>query len=210
MPVWFRILIIAFILIGTSSFLWLLLNTTAYFQRGMDILGTTYLVLVGIPILLLSLLLTVLLFKGWAPVVKSGYIVYVLAIVIIIAISAVIVHVVDSYGWTVERIRSDTLKVTEDGRYEYNIELVNLFQRSSYARLYLKDIDTGEEMYIRTDLQTREIHGITISHGEDYHWVRLESTDEDYRYILSTTERLRIPPEKLEINIRDGTSTRVE
>src|SRR5690625_3111391 len=99
MPVWFRILIIAFILIVTSSFLWSLLRTIAYFRRGMYVLVTTYLVLVVIPILLLSLLLTVLLFKGWAPVVKSGYIVYVLAIVIIIAISAVIVHVVDSYGW---------------------------------------------------------------------------------------------------------------
>ncbi len=70
---WFRLLMIATILFSVSSFMWFLLGSTAYFQRGMDIIGTTFLWGAGIPGLLFSILFIILLIKRWAPTSGTDY-----------------------------------------------------------------------------------------------------------------------------------------
>ncbi|MNC29594.1 hypothetical protein D3C75_778450 [compost metagenome] len=208
MPLWLKVLVIIIILFSALSFLWFLFGSTAYFQRGMDIVGTTYLLLVGIPILLLILLFTVLLIKGAVPSSGVHYIGLCVVLVISTILSVVLIHGVNSSGWAKEKIESDSLKITADGKYQYHIDLINLFQRNSHARLYLKDVSTGEEKFIPVNIQTRQIK--TLAVGKVNHWIILESTDVPSRYILSTTEKLRISAEKFEINVSTGASSRLD
>lgn len=208
MPIWLRLLALVIILLSASSFLWFLLGSTAYFQRGMDIIGATYLLFAGIPVLLLAVLYTILLIKGWVPTLGVHYVGIFVGLVLSILLSVILIHSVNSHGWTKIRIQSDTIKTTVDGKYEYRIDLINLFQRNSNARLYLRDVDTGEEKYIPVNIQTRQIGVLRVSKVN--HWVLLEPTDDFSRYILSTSKDLRIPKEKFEIDIRAGTSSRLE
>ncbi|MNJ49660.1 hypothetical protein D3C77_449050 [compost metagenome] len=125
-----------------------------------------------------------------------------------ILLSAVLIQSVNTHGWTNEKIRSDTLKISADGKYEYRVDLINLFQRNGHARLYLKNVSTGEETYITTEIQVRKIK--TLAVGEVNHWIKLEPTDNVSHYILNTTKELGIPEEKFEIDIATRTSRKLE
>jgi len=208
MQVWLRFLIVLVIIFSATSFLWFLLGATAYFQRGMDIIGTTYFWGGGIPVLLFAVVFTVLLIKGWTPTSGTDYVGMCIGLVLTMLLCAALIQSVNTHGWANEKIRSDTLKTSTDGRYEYRIDLINLFQRNSHARLYIKDVTTGEEKFIPTEIRTRKIK--TLAVGQVNHWIVLEPTDESSRYILSTTKELRIPEEKFAIDIRAGTSSRLE
>jgi len=209
MPFWLKLLVIATIILGAASVLWFILGATAYLQRSMDIIGTTYLSIAGLPLFLIIILFTRLLIKGWTPISGVHYVGISLGIVISILLSAILINSVNSHGWTKERILSDSLQTTADGKYEYRIELINLFQRNSHARLYLRDVGSGEENYISVDIQTRKI--ITLGVRSVNHWVILEPSDIESQYILYTTKDLgRLPEEKFKIDILAGTSSRVE
>jgi hypothetical protein len=208
MPIWLRLLIIGIIVLSASSFLWFVIGSTAYLQRGMDIIGTTYLLIAGIPVLLFGVLFAVLLIKGWTPTSGVHYIGIFVGLVTSILLSTILIHSVNSHGWTKDDIENDTLKATVNGKYKYRIELINLFQRNSNARLYLRDVGSGEEKYIPVNIQTRRIVGLGVK--DVNHWIILEPTDEPSRYFLSTTKELGIPEEKFEIDIRAGTSNRLQ
>ncbi|WP_315371603.1 hypothetical protein [Paenibacillus xylanexedens] len=209
MAIWLRLLIIVIIIFNVSSFVWLLLGSTAYFQREMDIVGTFYLLIVGIPVLLLAILFTVFLIKGTVPTSGVHYIGICLGLILSLILSAILVHGVNSSGWAKEKLESDSPKITADGKYEYHIDLINLFQRNSKARLYLRNVSTGEEKFIPINIQTRKIK--TLAVGKVNHWVLLEPTDIDSQYILYTTKDLgRLPEEKFKIDILAGTSSGVK
>ncbi|WP_028592987.1 hypothetical protein [Paenibacillus assamensis] len=208
MPLWLRLSIKVIIVFSASSFLWFLIGSTAYLQRGMDIIGSVYLLFVGIPVLLFAILLTRLLIKRWTPTSGVDYIGICVRLVISILLSAVLIYSVNSHGWTKEVIRSDSLKNTVDGKYEYRIEFINLFQRNSNSRLYLRDVGSGEEKYIPVSIQTREI--VVLGVRDVNHWIVLEPTDKPTRYFLSTTKELGIPEEKFEIFTIEGISKRIE
>lgn len=205
---WFRVLLIVVIVLSIFSFVWFLLGSTGYFQRGMDIIGTTILMGAGIPVLALTTLFTILLLKGWTPTYGEEYVGFFSGLVLLILLSFSLIQSVNTHGWMNEKIRSDSLKITADEKYQYRVDLINLFQRNSHARLFLMEINSEEEMYISIDIQTRKIKGLGIK--EINHWVRLEPTDESSRYILYTTEELDIPEQKFEIDIKTGTSRRLD
>lgn len=207
MKVWLRILMILSIIFSASSFVWFLLGSTAYFQRGMDIIGTTFLWGGGVPVLLFAVLFIVLLIKGWTPTSRVDYVGICLVVVLSTVLSVALFQSVRTHGWANEKIKSDSIKITADEKYEYRIDLINLFQRNSHARLYLKDIESGEEMYIPIDIQTRKIVGLGVSKVN--HWVELEAMDNASYYILYTTKDLGIPEEEFKIDITAGTSSRV-
>lgn len=208
MRVWFRLILIAIIIFSVSSFVWFLLGSTAYFQRGMDIIGTTTFLGAGIPILLFAVLFTILLIKGWTPTSGGDYVGICVVLVISTILSVALIQSVSTNGWAKEKVESDSIKVTDDEKYEYRIDLINLFQKNSHARLYLKDIGSGEEMYIPVDIQTRKI--VVLGVSEVNHWVMLETTKDASHYVMYTTEDLGLPEEKFEIDIRAGTSNKVD
>lgn len=204
---WFRLLLIAVIISSVSSCVWFLLGSTAYFQRGMDIIGISFFWGSAVPVLLLVGLFTILLIKGWTPTNGGQYVVVFLGLLISILLSVTLIQSVSTHGWTNEKIESDSVKVTADNKYEYRIDLINLFQKNSHARLYLKDSGSGTETYIPIDIQTRKIVGLGVKKVN--HWVMLEPTDTASEYILYTTKDLGIPEEKFEIDIIAGTTSRV-
>ncbi|MDG0874819.1 copper transporter family protein [Paenibacillus thiaminolyticus] len=162
----------------------------------------------GIPVLLFAILFSILLIKGWNPTSRADYIGICVGLVLLTLLSAALIQSVSTQGWANEKITSDSLKITADEKYEYRVDLIKLFQRNSHARLYLKDVDSGEEMYIPIDIKTRKI--VVLGVNEVNHWVKLEATDNSFQYILYTTKELGIPEEKFEIDIKAGTSTRLE
>ncbi|MEK4297431.1 hypothetical protein [Paenibacillus sp. FSL R5-0914] len=204
---WFRLLLIAVIISSVSSCVWFLLGSTAYFQRGMDIIGISFFWGSAVPVLLLVGLFTILLIKGWTPTNGGQYVVVFLGLLISILLSVTLIQSVSTHGWANEKIESDSVKVTADNKYEYRIDLINLFQKNSHARLYLKDSGSGTETYIPIDIQTRKIVGLGVKKVN--HWVMLEPTDTASEYILYTTKDLGIPEEKFEIDIIAGTTSRV-
>ncbi|WP_410512410.1 hypothetical protein PaeBR_20765 [Paenibacillus sp. BR2-3] len=207
MQAWLRLLLIVVIIFSTSSFVWFLLGSTAYFQRGMDIIGTTIFWGAGIPVLLFVGLFTILLIKRWTPTSGVEYVGICVGLLLSMLLSAALIQSVSTHGWANEKIESDSIKITADEKYEYRIDLINLFQRNSHARLYLKEVGSGEEMYIPVDIQTRKIVGLGVKKVN--HWVMLEPTGNAFQYILYTTKELGIPEEKFEIDIIAGTSRRV-
>lgn len=207
MQVLLRLLLIVVILFSASSFVWFLLGSTAYFQRGMDIMGTAYFWGAGILVLLFAILFTRLLIKGWTPTGGGQYVAVFIGLLISILLSAALTQSVSTHGWANEKIESDSVKVTADKKYEYRIDLINLFQRNSHARLYLKDFDSGKEIYIPVDIKTSKIVGLRVK--EVNHWVMLEPADTASQYVLYTTKELGIPEEKFKIDILARTSSRV-
>ncbi|WP_442602965.1 hypothetical protein [Paenibacillus sp. KN14-4R] len=207
MKIWLRLLFIAIIIFNALSFVWFLLGSTAYFQRGMDIIGTTGLCGVGIPVLLFAIVFTILLIIGWTPKSGADYVRICVGLGLSILLSVALIQSVSTYGWVKEKIESDTLKKTSDEKYEYRVDLINLFQRNSRARLYLKDISSGKETYIPIEIQTSKI--VVLGVGKVNHWVKLELTDNSSQYTLYTTKELGIPEEKFKIDIIAGTSNRM-
>ncbi|WP_019909811.1 hypothetical protein [Paenibacillus sp. HW567] len=99
--------------------------------------------------------------------------------------------------------------MTTDQKYEYRLDLINMFQKNSHARLYVRDAVSDEIKNIDVEISTRTIVVYTEkSYGT--HWGYLEPTNEPDRYILNTTEDLGIPEEKFEVDIEKGVSKRLE
>lgn len=194
-------------IISLSAVVWFVIGTTANFQRSMDLVSTVVLIYFGIPSVIMILISVVLFFKRWQPTTLWEMIGVSVLMICMVALSPTLFKNVNTSGWLSERVITDTLQITNDGKYEYNLELINLFQRNSHARLYMKDRFTNEEFRIPLDLQVRKIHGISI--GEKVHWISLEGTTEVNKYILSTKLEFPLPNEKYEIDVSKRLSAKV-
>lgn len=208
MPTWFKVVVVSILILSVSSLIWFIAGSTAYFQRGMDIVGTAYLILIAVPLLGLVLGFTQILLEGWTPATSVHHFGVFVGILLSIVLCVILIHSVASNGWTEKKIESDSLKITADGKYEYRIELINLFQSNSNARLYLKEVESEEEKYIPINIQTREINSLIV--GKVNNWVILEPAKNSSRYFLSTTEKLRLPQEQFEIDVEKGSSRKLE
>ncbi|MGZ4106614.1 MAG: hypothetical protein ACXVDE_03865, partial [Tumebacillaceae bacterium] len=82
-------------------------------------------------------------------------------------------------------------------------------QGNSHARLYVKNVATGKETSIPVEIHTERIKGLS-ENSRGTHWVQLTPTGTPDRYQLTTTDYLRIPMEKFDIDIGTGTSKRLE
>lgn len=121
-----------------------MLGTTSNFNRGIDLATTIlffYLVLPSIPMLIASIYLIIIV-KDESIAAFKSYLSKMLPIGLLL-ISIPLILNVNTSGWLTKNIKQDLKQITIDGKYEYCMQLVNLFQKNSYARLYLKD--TGSE-----------------------------------------------------------------
>lgn len=207
---WMWIVAIAVV---SLSLVWFLLGSTALFQRDIDLVTTFVFVQVWAPALILTGLSILLLKRGWMPSNIFMQIGLGLAIIILTSIfTGTLFLNVDTKGWLTEKVRSDDAQITSDGKYEYRLELINLFQRNSYARLCVKDMFTGSGMIIPIDIRIREMNAIIISPDEITHWIQMKPSDIVEIYTLTTTEELGInrPVEKFEVDMKAKTSQRIE
>ncbi|MFB7817162.1 hypothetical protein ACFC0X_23690 [Paenibacillus chitinolyticus] len=202
-----KVLWILAILINLSAIVWFILGSTANFQRGIDLVSTVILVYFGIPSILLIIVSLILLFKGWLPTSLWGIVAVSIIILFMLVLSPTLFKNVNTSGWLSESIVTDTLQITEDGQYEYQFELINLFQKNSHARLYIKSSSTGEEMRIPLDVPVNTIN--VLSERKMNYWISLEETAEKYKYILYTTSKFPLE-EKYEVDIKKGKAVKVK
>ena len=197
--------------------IWFLLAATAFFNRGIDLVETVIFIFVWSPALVITVISWRCLKKGWLPKeLNSQVLLLAMIITLTIVFSPILFNRGTPYGWLIPHVTRDWEQITSDGKFEYRMELVNLFQRNSRARLHFKNLATGEEITIPLDIQTRNIHSISISmpsqDEETRRWLllsKMSSTDRQNIYILTTTARMRTGIEVFEINIETGTSRRI-
>ena len=85
---------------------------------------------------------------------------------------------------TDDSIANDTMRPTDDGLFEYRIELVNPFQRNARIRLFVKEVATEDEIHIYLDIPWQDVRGSSYVVLENFIWAYLERCDEFELYIL--------------------------
>jgi len=203
-----RIIWVLAILINLSAVMWFIFGSTANFQREIDVVSTVFFVYFGIPSLLLIVFSSILLFKGWIPNSSWGIVTVSIIILCMLSLSPTLFKNVNTSGWLSENIVTDTLQLTADGQYEYRIELINLFQKNSYSRLYIKSSFTGEEMRISLEIPVKKIKVLT--ERKLNYWIVLEGTSKNDKYILNTTSSFPLPDEKFEVDIKKGEAMKLQ
>jgi membrane-bound ClpP family serine protease len=195
------------VIINLSGVIWFILGSTANFQRGIDLITTVIMIGLVTPSLLLIVLSVILLVKRWSSQ-RIGIIGIFVLIISMLLLTPLLYKNVNTSGWLTERVMTDSMQITTDGHYEYCIEIINIFQRNSYARLYLKDITKAEEKRIRLSLPIYEIHGIGIERVN--YWIKLEPISKADTYILHTTEDFPLSGERFEIDVINGHAVKIE
>jgi len=201
---------ISITILSIFPIIWFVLGSTAFFNRSLDLIATAYLVSLWVPLLLLFILSTALLLVGWSPSSKDNFILLWILLLVIITLSLSVFRVVHTSGWLHDRIFSDPKRITSDGKYEYNTDLVNLFQKNSHERIYIRNVESGEKFYISVKLIDKRIHGIGISNDDDWAWTLMRPTDSPNQYELITTEELPVTKKRFLIDLSNNTSHFIE
>lgn len=192
--------------INFISLIWFVLGTTSNFNRGIDLATTIlffYPVLPSIPMLIASIYLIIIV-KDESMTTFKSYLSKMLPIGLLL-ISIPLILNVNTSGWLTKNIKQDLKQITIDGKYEYCMQLVNLFQKNSYARLYLKDTGSEKGIYILLDIPTREIGGLSL----DKFFSRLEPTPDSNIYKLITTNESPFPEIQYHLYIREQEAERI-
>ncbi|WP_409177280.1 hypothetical protein [Brevibacillus fortis] len=205
---WLNIIWIITVFVNLSGLIWFVLGSTANFQRDLDLISTVLLVYLGIPTIILCGLSFYLLYKKWSPTKWWEAIGVSLLMIAMLFMTPQFYKNVDTSGWLTDKVQTDSIQQTSDHQFEYCIELINLFQKNSTARLYLKNNNTLEEVRIPLELPTKEVVGITWSSVN--YFIKLEPTADSNIYLLTTTEDLPLATEKYEINVQEGTAVRIK
>jgi hypothetical protein len=200
---WIKIPWILAIILNLVSMIWFLFGTTANFQRSLDLVGTVTLIFCWVPSLLIVYLSINALIKELPP---TNFRVLVLILVLLI-LAVNLFKAVDTEGWLYDDITSHPIKTTTDGKYEYRIELINLFQKNSSERLYLRSVSTSKESFIPININTEKVGAISISSEDDWKWAEMSPTDVPDHYYLITTDELPVPTKKFLIDVKKGSSS---
>jgi len=197
-----KVIWIATVLVSLFALIWFVLGSTAGFQRGVDLITTVVFVYLGIPLVLFVALSGYHLYRKWSPKRTGDSIVLVVLMLPVLFMSYHLYQNTYTSGWLTERVTADTMQLTADGKYEYNIELINVFQKNSYARVYLKNTTTAEEQRIRLASPVKNIR--TYSTGREFYWITLESGSQTDKYILKTNKEYPLPEEIYEVDVNRG------
>lgn len=185
-------------------------GATAFFKRGIDLLGAFGCILIFTPTLIFSVISIVEILTSDKKITetKYGIVLALIAIHIIISINAI--ANTSTRGWIEDIVFEDNKQITSDQKYEYDIELVNWFQTNAKMRFHMRNIISNEDIYINldTDVDTNSIHG-----SADDAWSKLSNSDKEGIYYLETTEEFseefHVPMEKYEIDLKNKTSKRI-
>jgi hypothetical protein len=210
MPSWLKTIWVLAIIVNAMSLLWFLIGATANFQRSLDLVGVLTLLFLWVPSLILVVLSAILLKKRWVPLDSLGYAALCFVILILLSFAVPLFEGVKTQGWLNNNIERDPIKLTSDGKYEYRIELINIDQKNSRERLYVRNLSTGVGMYISVDIIADDLEGISEGADENWAWAIMIPTDVRDQYELSTTEDLRMPKKKFLIDIGASTSKRLK
>lgn len=210
---------IAVIAVVLLSLIWFLFGATSFFNRGIDLVETANLVFIGVPAFLLVVLSILILKKNWIPTntILQLTVVFVITIPLIV-LSIKLFQNTTTRGWLIESITSDYIQTTSDGKYEYRLDLINIFQKNSHARLYVKDMSTDQESIIPVDISTKGLGAVNVPNNIQSEetrqwlaWTKMNATDKENVYTLTTTEHLnRNKVERFEIDLKKESSRRMK
>ena len=133
MPIVIKVIWIGAVIAVLVSMVWFILGSTAFFNRGFDLVMTGTFVFFWIPASVFVVVIVVLLKTGKIPFSMVAQIV---VSVVIVAIAVFFITTffrnTNTYGWLRERVeRNNVVQTTEGGRYEYELALINPYQRNS-------------------------------------------------------------------------------
>ena len=200
--------------LNAIALLYFWIGSTAFFNRAPGTSWGFYFMFIGLPVAVLIVISIICFIVGWMPRSDSSLS---LMILVILFISFMVIFMaplpIEQEGWVTEQV--DTIgfmQTTDDGKYEYTLEIVNSFQNNSQARLFVKDISTGEETRIPLDMANERITiNLSRSINEDRAWAHLVPSEVSPSiYLLTTTEYLNNQIEVFEICMETRTSRRIE
>lgn len=210
MAIWLKRLWYFSVIYNSISLIWFYLGSTANFQRSFGLVNGIILRAVWAPSVLLVCLSIFLLLRGWIPSSLIGKITIWVLVALLLYNATGLFSAVDIRGWLHDRIDSEPLKVTEDGKYQYRIEFVNLGQKNRRAQLYGRELSTNKEMYISVEIDKELLKSLPRGPGNDWSWTVLTPTSKVGQYELVTTRTLSIPQHKFLIEMQEGVSVKVE
>ncbi|WP_339279771.1 hypothetical protein NYE40_08295 [Paenibacillus sp. FSL W8-1187] len=191
--------------INSCAIIWFVLGNTANFQRNLDLVTTVILAICGIPSVILIILSLFMLKHGGvkSPVSMLGVI---SMMAIMIFLSKPLYENVNTSGWLTDEINADTKQITADNQYEYDVELVNIFQRNSSVRLRLKSLHSHEEQRIKLELP--RVNGLIMNSKENF-FTTLQPTDDPNLYILKTLPLSPFPEVKFKVDVKNGKANKL-
>jgi len=200
--------------------LFCLVGTTAFFNRDTGSAGSyIYFMIIGIPVTILIAISIRCFIAGWMPRNNTGLIIAI-SIITIITVWLAPYYDIKIEGWLTESVctltdslSSDILvQTTEDGKYEYFLEVVNPHQRNSRARLFVRSTATREETRIPLSMKKKNITiSLDATSNGANAWSRLAPSEGSPSiYYLTTTEWLNEHIESFEINMETMTARRIE
>lgn len=204
MHIWIRAVSIFSILVSTVGLLLYIYTETAGLEKSMDIVGRLNVLLLGTLTVLLGLLSVFLLYKNWLSS-NIGVNISIIAIsLILFSNCAVFYEPIYTHKSQNRNIMSDSSRMTEDGKYKYHLELINLYQKNGFEQLVIENTVTKEIHYIKINLIEGRLKG--YSQGD---WVLMDPTDHSSQsnlYLLKTTENLFMEKKLFLVDMVEGTT----
>ena len=211
--VWISAIVLLFL-----SMIWFALASTAFFSRSI-VLDDVAVYIVAYPAALIFIGLSIwFLKKGACNTNRTTQMVWMALVLFFSTLFIIPLVDIDIRERLKDKVDGDYIQLTSDGQYEYQLRLVNIFEKNSHALLRVKEISTGKETTISVDIRTNEISALrtpptdpnTAPPVATWIWSKMNPSDGDNYYILTTTERLKDNIEVFEIDMETKTSRRLE
>jgi len=195
--------------------IWLINIIIMFANRTIGLMDTFFLVLVGIPVLLvvtaflIAIIFSIICLVDLLSKKSKKY--FSLAKIIILSSSMIVGSVLitfSSFGFisimgsnAYEWYFNDSMRPTDDGLFEYRLELVFPFQRNARLRLFVRDVVTGEEFHVPIDVDVGGIGGVVAASGGEFQrriiWARMMPAEEFEQYLLIMPARRAFNDEEI-------------
>jgi hypothetical protein len=202
-----KVVMIVTIIFGTGALTYFVLGVTAVFQRGIDLAETAYLIAAGIPLVIATITIIMLLTKSEDISSVGKVALCVIAICVALWCASILIINTPMAGWITEKAYSSLEQITDDGKYEYQFDLINFGQRNVKTQIRLIDMITKEEKHIPIDVNAGQI--TFFSYNFDDAWIDLKPSGISGIYIMKVLQRQILkssPSEFFEIDIEAGTA----
>ena len=181
----FRMILVIALFLGIIAAFSIILGDTAGFNRTWSLSGRFLFYFVGTPLILLSLICLFWIFMKFIPKTMFQYIFSFIIIGILLILSPIVISKINLYGWIIDVVTSDSLRITDDGFFEYRIEIVNQFQRNSSLKIFINDMNLNKDISILLDIYPDKVSSIVFrDYNQNFLWGRMYFKEELNKYIL--------------------------
>ena len=173
-------ILVTITIINTLAILRWIYGMTSGFNRIPDLIQTILIVIAVVP--LLAMVIISIAFTASVKTSKKETR-YVAPIVLGVFTALIAGYILSIPMNTDDRVVGDTMRPTDDGLFEYRVEIINPFQRNTRIRVLVREESSQEEILIYLNIPAREIGGHTDISGNTI-WARMESLGMEGQYVL--------------------------